>query len=63
MATVLTHCPPDLAFVTSVRFAWKVAVIVAVSSLPLYIIKLHLFFILVVFVKFKKKTTYTHIKI
>jgi len=30
----------DLSFVISVRFAWKVAVIVAVSSLPLYIIKL-----------------------
>ncbi|KAF8519354.1 aminophospholipid-transporting P-type ATPase [Hysterangium stoloniferum] len=30
----------DLTFVISVRFAWKVALIVAVSSLPLYIIKL-----------------------
>lgn len=30
----------DLHFVLSVRFAWKVAVIVAVSSLPLYVIKL-----------------------
>lgn len=30
----------DLSFVMSVRFAWKVAVIVAVSALPLYIIKL-----------------------
>ncbi|KAF8591735.1 phospholipid-translocating P-type ATPase [Ramaria rubella] len=30
----------DLTFVVSVRFAWKVALIVAVSSLPLYIIKL-----------------------
>ncbi|KIJ34965.1 hypothetical protein M422DRAFT_181491 [Sphaerobolus stellatus SS14] len=30
----------DLTFVLSVRFAWKVAVIVAFSSLPLYIIKL-----------------------
>jgi len=30
----------DLAFVTSVPFIWKVAVIVAISSLPLYIIKL-----------------------
>ncbi|KLO13604.1 protein transporter [Schizopora paradoxa] len=30
----------DLAFVTTVRFAWKVAVIVAVSSLPLYLYKL-----------------------
>ncbi|EPQ55997.1 aminophospholipid-transporting P-type ATPase [Gloeophyllum trabeum ATCC 11539] len=29
----------DLSFVVSVRFAWKVAVIVAVSALPLYIIK------------------------
>ncbi|KZS95466.1 phospholipid-translocating P-type ATPase [Sistotremastrum niveocremeum HHB9708] len=30
----------DLSFVISQRFAWKVAVIVAVSSLPLYIFKL-----------------------
>ena len=30
----------DLAFVLSIRFAWKVAVIVAISSLPLYVIKL-----------------------
>jgi len=30
----------DLGFVTTVRFAWKVAVIVAVSSLPLYLYKL-----------------------
>lgn len=29
----------DLTFVISTRFAWKVAVIVAVSALPLYIIK------------------------
>lgn len=29
----------DLTFVVSVRFAWKVAVIVAVSAFPLYIIK------------------------
>ncbi|KAG8780763.1 putative aminophospholipid-translocase [Serendipita sp. 397] len=29
----------DLRFVFSVRFAWKVAVLVAVSSVPLYIIK------------------------
>ncbi|TDL27061.1 phospholipid-translocating P-type ATPase, partial [Rickenella mellea] len=29
----------DLAFVTSTRFAWKVAVIVAVSSFPLYLYK------------------------
>jgi len=29
----------DLSFVISTRFAWKVALIVAVSSLPLYIIK------------------------
>jgi len=29
----------DLAFVLSIRFAWKVAVIVAISSLPLYVIK------------------------
>jgi phospholipid-translocating ATPase len=31
---------PDLSFVVSVRFGWKVAVIVAVSALPLWIIKL-----------------------
>ncbi|KAG1772204.1 hypothetical protein EV702DRAFT_1201595 [Suillus placidus] len=30
----------DLDFVMSTRFAWKVAVIVAVSALPLYVIKL-----------------------
>ncbi|KAI0316941.1 aminophospholipid-transporting P-type ATPase [Amylostereum chailletii] len=30
----------DLSFVVSVRFVWKVAVIVAISALPLYIIKL-----------------------
>lgn len=30
----------DLTFVLSVRFAWKVAVLVAVSSVPLYVIKL-----------------------
>lgn len=30
----------DLAFVVSVRFVWKVAVIVAVSALPLYIVKM-----------------------
>lgn len=29
----------DLSFVMSVRFAWKVAVIVAISALPLWIIK------------------------
>jgi len=29
----------DLSFVVSVRFAWKVAVIVAVSAFPLYVIK------------------------
>ena len=29
----------DLSFVISVRFAWKVAVIVAVSAFPLYVIK------------------------
>ncbi|KIM57827.1 hypothetical protein SCLCIDRAFT_129566 [Scleroderma citrinum Foug A] len=29
----------DLEFVVSTRFAWKVAVIVAVSALPLYVIK------------------------
>lgn len=31
---------PDLSFVLSPRFAWKVAVIVAISAFPLYIIKL-----------------------
>lgn len=30
---------PDLSFVVSVRFAWKVAVIVVVSAFPLYVIK------------------------
>ncbi|CCM06450.1 uncharacterized protein FIBRA_08714 [Fibroporia radiculosa] len=30
----------DLSFVVSIRFAWKVAVIVAISAFPLYIIKL-----------------------
>ncbi|KAI0341172.1 protein transporter [Trametopsis cervina] len=30
----------DLTFVLSVRFAWKVAVIVAISAFPLYIVKL-----------------------
>ena len=30
---------PDLSFVISVRFVWKVAVIVAVSAFPLYVIK------------------------
>lgn len=42
------HCHPsrlkcfglDLTFVLSVRFIWKVAVIVAISAFPLYIIKL-----------------------
>ena len=29
----------DLTFVLSSRFAWKVAVIVAISAFPLYIIK------------------------
>ncbi len=29
----------DLSFVISVRFGWKVAVMVAVSALPLWIIK------------------------
>ena len=29
----------DLSFVLSSRFAWKVAVIVAISAFPLYIIK------------------------
>jgi len=30
----------DLEFVVSTRFAWKVAVIVGVSAVPLYIVKL-----------------------
>jgi len=30
----------DLTFVLSVGFAWKLAVIVAISALPLYIIKI-----------------------
>lgn len=30
----------DLSFVLTPRFAWKVAVIVAISAFPLYIIKL-----------------------
>ncbi|KIP06661.1 hypothetical protein PHLGIDRAFT_106736 [Phlebiopsis gigantea 11061_1 CR5-6] len=30
----------DVSFVLSIRFAWKVAVIVAISAFPLYIIKL-----------------------
>jgi len=29
----------DLSFVTSAAFLWKTAIIVAVSSLPLYVIK------------------------
>ena len=33
------HSRPDLSFVLSSRFAWKVAVIVAISAFPLYIIK------------------------
>ena len=36
----LTEMSTDLTFVLSVRFAWKVAVIVAISAFPLYIIKL-----------------------
>jgi phospholipid-translocating ATPase len=40
-----THLPffetlTDLSFVISVRFGWKVAVMVAVSALPLWIIKI-----------------------
>lgn len=31
--------PLDLSFVLSVRFAWKVAVMVAVSAMPLWLIK------------------------
>ena len=34
-----TSLSPDLAFVVSVRFAWKVALIVLVSTFPLYVIK------------------------
>lgn len=30
---------PDLTFVLSSRFAWKVAVMVAISAFPLYVIK------------------------
>ncbi|KAF9228134.1 phospholipid-translocating P-type ATPase [Gyrodon lividus] len=30
----------DLEFVVSTRFAWKVAIIVAISALPLYVVKL-----------------------
>ena len=30
----------DLSFVVSLAFAWKVAVIMAISAVPLYIIKL-----------------------
>lgn len=36
----IAHDFVDLDFVVSTRFAWKLAVIVAVSALPLYIIKL-----------------------
>lgn len=32
------HCT-DLSFVITVRFIWKVALIVAISSFPLYLIK------------------------
>ncbi|KAI0056859.1 phospholipid-translocating P-type ATPase [Artomyces pyxidatus] len=41
-ATSMVFLPEyfDLSFVVSVRFVWKVAVIVAISALPLYIIKL-----------------------
>ena len=35
----ITDSPIDLTFVLSSRFAWKVAVIVAISAFPLYIIK------------------------
>ena len=38
--TPFAHLHPDLEFVVSTRFAWKVAVIVAISALPLYVIKL-----------------------
>jgi phospholipid-translocating ATPase len=36
----LTMACVDLSFVVTIPFGWKVAVIVAVSALPLYIIKL-----------------------
>ncbi|KAL1943316.1 hypothetical protein VTO73DRAFT_4391 [Trametes versicolor] len=41
-AVSMTFLPEyfDLSFVVSTRFAWKVAVIVAISAIPLYIIKL-----------------------
>ena len=35
-----TFLSPDLSFVFSVRFGWKVAVIVGISALPLWIIKM-----------------------
>lgn len=37
--TVTHDSASDLEFVLSTRFIWKVAVIVAVSALPLYVIK------------------------
>ena len=34
-----TDAKSDLSFVLSTRFLWKVALIIAVSSFPLYVIK------------------------
>ena len=36
---ILLNYLVDLSFVVTLPFAWKVAVIVAISALPLYIIK------------------------
>jgi hypothetical protein len=36
----LTFISEDLSFVVTLGFAWKVAIIVAISALPLWIIKL-----------------------
>jgi hypothetical protein len=38
---LLCVAPPDLLFVVSTRFGWKVAVIVAMSALPLWMIMDH----------------------
>ena len=40
LCEVLILLAIDLSFVITTRFAWKVAVIVAISAFPLYIIKL-----------------------
>ena len=37
---IFFSCFLDLSFVVSLAFAWKVAVIMAISAVPLYIIKL-----------------------